>query len=48
MVEGQSGELEPVYLTLADVLELHAPIIDATATEAADQLHKRQIVAAGA
>lgn len=41
MVEGQPGEFEPVYLTLADVLELHALIIDATATEAADQLRNR-------
>jgi hypothetical protein len=38
MVEGQSGEFEPVYLTLADVLELHALIIGATTIEAADQL----------
>jgi hypothetical protein len=41
MAEGQPGEFEPVYLTLADVLELHALIIDATATEAADQLRNR-------
>jgi death-on-curing protein len=41
MVEGQSGEFEPVYLTLADVLELHALIIGATAGEAADQLRNR-------
>jgi hypothetical protein len=41
MVEGQSGEFERVYLTLADVLELHALIIDATATKAADQLCNR-------
>jgi hypothetical protein len=41
MVEGQPGEFEPVYLTLADVLELHALIIGATATEAADQLRNR-------
>lgn len=41
MVEGQPGEFGPVYLTLADVLELHALIIDATATEAADQLRNR-------
>ncbi len=41
MVEGQSGEFEPVYLTLADVLELHALIIGATAAEAADQLRNR-------
>ncbi len=38
MTEGRSGEFEPVYLTLADVLELHALIIGATAGEAADQL----------
>lgn len=31
MVEGQPGEFEPVYLMLADVLELHALIIGATA-----------------
>ena len=36
MAEGRSGEFEPVYLTLADVLELHGLIIGATATEAAD------------
>lgn len=41
MVEGQSGEFEPVYLTLADVLELHALIIGATSAEAADQLRNR-------
>lgn len=41
MVEGQPGEFEPVYLTLMDVLELYALIIDATATEAADQLRNR-------
>ncbi|HTB70001.1 MAG TPA: type II toxin-antitoxin system death-on-curing family toxin [Solirubrobacteraceae bacterium] len=41
MVEGQSGEFAPVYLTLADVLELHALIIGATAAEAADQLRNR-------
>jgi death-on-curing protein len=41
MVDGQSGEFEPVYLTLADVLELHALIIGATAAEAADQLRNR-------
>ncbi len=38
MTEDQPGELEPVYLTLADVLELHALIIDTTAARAADQL----------
>jgi len=31
MAEEGSGEFEPVYLTLADVLELHALIIGATA-----------------
>jgi death-on-curing protein len=41
MAEGRSGEFEPVYLTLADVLELHGLIIGATATEAADQLRNR-------
>jgi death-on-curing protein len=41
MAEGQSGEFEPVYLALADVLELHALIIGATAAEAADQLRNR-------
>jgi death-on-curing protein len=41
VVEGQSGEFEPVYLTLADVLELHALIIGASAAEAADQLRNR-------
>jgi death-on-curing protein len=41
MVEGGSGEFEPVYVTLADVLELHALIIRADASEAADQLRNR-------
>lgn len=41
MVEGQSGEFGPVYLTLVDVLELHALIIGATAAEAANQLRNR-------
>jgi hypothetical protein len=41
MVEGQSGEFEPVYLTLADVLELHALIIGVTAAEVADQVRNR-------
>lgn len=41
MIDGQSGEFELVYLTLADVLELHALIIGATAPEAADQLRNR-------
>jgi death on curing protein len=41
MAEGLSGEIEPVYLTLADILKLHALIIDATAAEAVDQLRNR-------
>jgi death-on-curing protein len=41
MAEEQSGELEPVYLTLADVLELYGLIIGASAAEAADQLRNR-------
>jgi death-on-curing protein len=41
MARYQSGEFEPVYLTLADVLELHALIIGVTAAEAADQLRNR-------
>jgi len=41
MIEGRSGEFEPAHLTLADVLELHALIIGATAGEAADQLRNR-------
>ncbi len=41
MSEGESGEFEPVYLTLADILELHALIIGATTDEAADQLRNR-------
>jgi death on curing protein len=41
MAEGQPGEIEPVYLTLGDVLELHALIIDAAPAEAADQLRNK-------
>ncbi len=41
MAGGLSGEIEPVYLTLADILKLHALIIDATAAEAVDQLRNR-------
>jgi death on curing protein len=41
MAEGQAGEIEPVYLTLADVLELYGLIIGASAAEAADQLRNR-------
>jgi hypothetical protein len=38
MVEDQLGDLEPVYLTLEDVLGLHGLIIGATSIEAGDQL----------
>jgi death-on-curing protein len=41
MTEDQPGEIEPVYLTLADVLELHGLILDASAAQAADQLRNR-------
>jgi len=41
MTDGEPGEIEPVYLTLADILDLHALIIDATAAQAADQLRNR-------
>jgi death-on-curing protein len=41
MAEGQSGEIEPVYLTLRNVLELHALIIGVTPAEAADQLRNK-------
>jgi death-on-curing protein len=41
MAEGQPGEIEPVYLTLGDVLELHALIIDATPADAANQLRNK-------
>jgi death on curing protein len=41
MGEEQAGSVEPVYLTLKDVLELHALIIGATVAEAADQLRNR-------
>jgi death-on-curing protein len=41
MAEEQSGGIEPVYLTLDDVLELYGLIIGATVTEAADQLRNR-------
>ena len=37
----QSPGHEPVYLTLDDVLELFAAIIDATPTEASNQLRSR-------
>jgi death on curing protein len=41
VTDNEPGEIEPVYLTLADVLDLHALIIDATAAQAADQLRNR-------
>jgi death-on-curing protein len=41
MAEGRPGWVEPVYLTLEDVLELYGLIIEATAKEAADQLRNR-------
>lgn len=41
MVEDQSGEIEPVYLTLDDILELHGLIVGGTAAEAGDQLRNR-------
>lgn len=41
MTEGRPGDIEPVYLTLDDVLQLYGLIIGATATEAADHLRNR-------
>ncbi|HEX3512048.1 MAG TPA: type II toxin-antitoxin system death-on-curing family toxin [Solirubrobacteraceae bacterium] len=41
MSEYRAGEFEPVYLTLADVLELYALIVGGTPAEAADQLRNR-------
>ena len=41
MEEDRPGEIEPVYLTLTDVLGLHGLIIGATVAEAADQLRNR-------
>ncbi len=38
MAEEQPAGIEPVYLTLDDVLELYGLIIGATTTEAGDQL----------
>jgi len=40
-VAEQSGGHEPVYLTLDDVLELFAAIVDGTPTEASNQLRSR-------
>jgi death-on-curing protein len=42
MAEDQPGEIEPVYLTLEDVLGLHALIIRGTPAEAVDQLRNRE------
>ena len=42
MAEGQPDELEPVYLTLDDVLELYGLIIGGTASQANDQLRNRK------
>jgi death-on-curing family protein len=41
MADEQPGEIEPIYLTLEDVLELYGLIIGATAAEAADHLRNR-------
>lgn len=41
MADEQPGAIEPVYLTLEDVLEMHGLIIGATAAEAADHLRNR-------
>jgi death-on-curing protein len=41
MVDEQSGEIEPVYLTLEDVLGLYGLIIGTTPAEAADHLRNR-------
>jgi death-on-curing protein len=41
MAGDQPGEIEPVYLTLEDILGLYGLIIGATATEAANHLRNR-------
>jgi hypothetical protein len=41
MAERRSGEIEPVYLMLEDILELYGLIIGSTATVAADHLRNR-------
>jgi death-on-curing protein len=41
MAEEQLGGVEPIYLALEDILELHGLIIGATAAEAGDQLRNR-------
>ncbi len=42
MAGDQPGGIEPVYLTLGDVLRLHGLIIGASSAEAADQLRNRE------
>jgi hypothetical protein len=41
MAEGDSSEVELVYLRLIDVLGLHSLIIDATPQQAADRLRNQ-------
>ncbi len=41
MAESGSGEIEPVYLALDDILELYGLIIGSTTTVAADHLRNR-------
>ena len=40
MAEDQPGEIELVYLTLEDILELYGLIVGATVAEAADYLRR--------
>jgi death-on-curing protein len=42
MADEQSGETEPIYLTLEDVLGLYGLIIGAGSAEAADHLRNRE------
>jgi hypothetical protein len=42
MADEQPGGIEPIYLTLEDVLELYGLIISATAAEAAYHLRNRE------
>jgi len=42
MAEEHLGGVEPIYLMLEDILELHGLIIGATAAEAGDQLRNRE------
>jgi hypothetical protein len=41
MADEQSGETEPVYLTLDDILGLYGLIVGATVAEAGDHLRNR-------